>query len=174
MANKTATTKTKETASREGRSLSGAEAAKVKADAREVGDSTAEAAKRLLMGGGGLALLLVGYFWFYSVTGIGLLCPFNEITHWHCPGCGLTRMLTALLRGEVYQAFRYNPMMFVLLPVMAVLYIENMVARMKGRPSLVDRMPQAVWIVAIVVILIYWVMRNLPWFSYLAPTELQW
>ncbi len=53
-------------------------------------------------------------------TGVGLLglasghgptiCPFALGTGIACPGCGLTRGVAALLRGDVASSWRYHPL----------------------------------------------------------------
>lgn len=103
---------------------------------------------------------------------IPVKCWFHEITHWYCPGCGVTRMLIAMARGEFYQAFRYNPLVFVALPVMAVLALEALVARKGKREPLVNKVPTVTWAVLISAVVLYGVMRNLPVFEFLAPTDL--
>lgn len=111
--------------------------------------------------------LLVG-----NLTGIYFPCVFYEITHWYCPGCGITRMLIATLTGNFYQAFRYNYLLFILLPFGVILSVDFLISRWKGRTSLLTRIPDIVWIVLIVILIIYGIARNLPWFSFLAPIEI--
>src|SRR5260370_197453 len=43
-------------------------------------------------------------------------CFFNKLTGFHCPGCGATRCVGALVRGDLAQAFAYNPLFTFLLP----------------------------------------------------------
>ena len=49
---------------------------------------------------------------------IGVLCPLKEVMDIDCPGCGGTRMAVSLLKLELYQAFRYNPYVFVTIPIL--------------------------------------------------------
>ena len=51
---------------------------------------------------------------------IGVVCPIHEILGLECPGCGGTRMALAIMELDFYQAFRYNPFLFVTLPIWAV------------------------------------------------------
>ena len=50
------------------------------------------------------------------------LCPIKALTGLNCPGCGITRMFVALFHGDIYQAFRYNPLVFIELPIIAILF----------------------------------------------------
>ncbi len=51
--------------------------------------------------------------WWQLATGISIqLCWFRNLTGVACPTCGSTRALLALGRGEVLDAFRYNPLVF--------------------------------------------------------------
>lgn len=43
-----------------------------------------------------------------------VLCPFRICTGHACPGCGLTRSIGALLRGDLDLSFRYHPLGLVL------------------------------------------------------------
>ncbi len=80
-------------------------------------------------------------------------------------------MFDALLTGDLYQAFRYNPFCFLLLPVALILLVNYCYARYKGRDSWVSQMPEWVWVVLIILAIIYGTLRNLPYGSFLAPTE---
>src|SRR5688500_12139151 len=42
-------------------------------------------------------------------------CAFFALTGLQCPGCGITRALHHLLHGRFEEAFRLNPMLFVLI-----------------------------------------------------------
>jgi hypothetical protein len=45
-------------------------------------------------------------------------CQFHSLTGLHCPGCGTTRALHAILHGQVAQALAYNAVAFVAMPVL--------------------------------------------------------
>lgn len=47
-------------------------------------------------------------------------CPFYALTGLQCPGCGATRALAALLRGNLVEAARFNALALGMLPVLMV------------------------------------------------------
>ena len=64
--------------------------------------------------GTGTALL-----WRFSPTEINAPpCSFHELFGLYCSGCGSTRALRRLLRGDLAGSFRYNPLLILLLPVL--------------------------------------------------------
>lgn len=71
----------------------------------------------------GVVLLGVGlaYAWFVRQTGLAIPCPVRLITGHNCPGCGVTRMCLALLRGDLSAAYAVNRGLFLVLPALAVL-----------------------------------------------------
>lgn len=120
----------------------------------------------------GLAVAFcVIYLIFGDMLGVYVPCIFRKITHLYCPGCGITRMLAAILTGDFYQALRYNPLICILLPLVIVYLVDYLINQARGRKSLLVRTPNWVWILMIVALVIYGIMRNLSWFKYLAPTE---
>ena len=120
----------------------------------------------------GLAVAVcVIYLFFGDMLGVYVPCIFRKITHLYCPGCGITRMLAAILTGDFYQALRYNPLICILLPLAIVYLVDYLINQARGRKSLLVRTPNWVWILMIVALVIYGIMRNLSWFEYLAPTE---
>src|SRR4051812_31409522 len=46
-------------------------------------------------------------------------CIFYTLTGLHCAGCGATRCVGALVRGDIEQAFAYNPLFVIVLPFIA-------------------------------------------------------
>lgn len=64
-----------------------------------------------------------------AITGIflfgGGLCVFRLVTGFPCPGCGMTRALVSLLRGDIPAALGFHPLVFTL-PVIFYLLLRNM------------------------------------------------
>ena len=52
-------------------------------------------------------IILLIYSIFMELV-FGGLCPFREILHIDCPGCGLTRATIALLKGNVMESLKLN------------------------------------------------------------------
>lgn len=84
-------------------------------------------------------------------------CPFKLLTGYDCPGCGSTRALHHLLHGRIEEAFRLNPMIFVMLAV--ALFAVPSMARGQ-RPRFLER-PWFGW-AALVVLVAFGIVRNTP------------
>lgn len=96
-------------------------------------------------------------------------CPFLALTGHYCPGCGSLRAAHALAHGDVTVATGSNLLFVLALPGAVALWARWLYARAKGRPDppLPER-PMA-WIIGIAVLVIFGVVRNLPWGRSLAP-----
>ena len=93
------------------------------------------------------------------------LCPIKALTGLNCPGCGITRMFVALFHGNIYQAFRYNPLVFIELPIIAILFLLYRFNK-KSR-----KVVNILFIILLVITIVYGVLRNIPIFYFLAPTQ---
>lgn len=98
------------------------------------------------------------------------LCPVQRLTGLHCPGCGATRCVHALLDGDLLLAAQSNILVLLAIPVTAVLLVLWAVRRAQGRT--VPMPPPTVVAVIATLALAYGVLRNLPVFSFLAPPTL--
>jgi hypothetical protein len=101
-------------------------------------------------------------------------CISYQITGTHCPGCGTTRALHALLNGEVGQAFAYNALAIVAFPFLVVSLLRSLWFWLWDRPGRPIKFPhQLTWAIAIAFIL-FWILRNIPVYplTLLAPHEL--
>lgn len=110
------------------------------------------------------ALLLVGclYALFCRKTGWGIPCLFYVFTGLYCPGCGATRMFTALLRLDFAGAFHSNPALLLALPVLAGLLLHTSARYVKSGTSRLSRPQSAVvWAMAVYFIA-FGILRNLP------------
>ena len=96
-------------------------------------------------------------------------CTWLALTGTYCPGCGTLRMLHAFTHGHLATGFGLNPLGALVLVWAAVEYGRWTWSSLTGRRFVPrPRNPYAVWGV-IVVILAYWVVRNLPFGAVLAP-----
>lgn len=117
-------------------------------------------------------LVCVGllYYVFFRITGIGIPCLIKLITGKYCPGCGLSRMLIALLHLDFVSAAKYNFLLFALLPVGLIFGARKAYIYVKTGDSSTDKTEQIVIIIIFVLTVLFWILRNTETFSYLAPS----
>lgn len=96
-------------------------------------------------------------------------CVFHLITNLYCPGCGVTRMLIALFHLDFYSAFRYNQLIFILLPFFIVLLINYIYSCIKKCKPLYLKINEKIWVFLIILLLIFGIVRNI--FPYFAPID---
>ncbi len=110
-------------------------------------------------------------FIIYLSSDFKVECPLYKITHLYCPGCGITRCLIELLHFHFYQAFRYNPYVFLLLPLI-ILYLlyQIYIWIMEKEDKVSNQIPRGILNFFIITLIIYGVIRNISYFSWLAPT----
>ena len=65
-----------------------------------------------------LAAAAVLYFFPADVYPIYPRCVFHGLTGLDCPGCGSIRSMQCLLHGEFVAAFRFNPLLYVIVPAL--------------------------------------------------------
>lgn len=124
-----------------------------------------------------LATLLVcvagiSLFRFFEPTDASFFpkCTLHQMTGLHCPGCGSTRAVHALVHGRWIDALRFNPMLIFGMPLL-VGGVYYQLQRERRGLSTSARFPVCVMIVVVV----YFVARNVPSpdRSWLAPPSLE-
>lgn len=132
----------------------------------------------------GLGLILVGLLGLWLVAKYPPSnnpyfpkCFSYQITGLHCPGCGTTRALNAALNGDIRQAFAYNLLFVLTIPLLMYHLIDIAVWNLVKRrlPRLVSARWSSPLILLLVVIMIsFGILRNIPTqpFTLLAPHEL--
>ncbi|OMD38098.1 hypothetical protein BSK52_19610 [Paenibacillus odorifer] len=115
-----------------------------------------------------VSLSLLGLLYFtvwMPLTNMGIPCLFHEWTGFYCPGCGITRVILSLLRFDFVQAFRFNPLLFVLAPLyMLYLFTEK---------KRIQPLSHVIMAVMLILTVTFGVLRNFPLFDYLAPTVIR-
>lgn len=111
-----------------------------------------------------VAVLLVLGFIYYALdpssSGIFPQCTFLSLTGYKCPGCGSQRAIHALLHGDVVSAFKFNALLLVAIPWIALcLYAESQRTR---NPRLYARLnaPLLIWLF-LAAMLLWWLLRNI-------------
>lgn len=125
--------------------------------------------KKLLIKAALICGVGLGYAFFSSVFHWGIPCPIHTITGLYCPGCGVSRMCLALLRLDIAEAASWNMGVMAALPFAAVVFVYQVVRYVKTGDARMRRWQDVLIWVMIGWLLVFTVLRNLPWFSFLAP-----
>ena len=117
-----------------------------------------------------LISFLIIYFILNELLDVGIPCLFYEITGYYCPGCGITRLLFSFLKLDFYQAFRYNPLIFILIIITGIYLLVKFI--LKKFMNISIEIPNYVYYILLIIVIIFGILRNIPMFDFLSPTEL--
>ena len=128
----------------------------------------------VIIAAAGLALYLFTYqsFTFAIKTPP---CMFRTLTGLYCPGCGTRSALIQMAQGNIYAAFRLNPLTILALPTMVLFTVSQALTAFTGRSLIRLRLhPALIWTL-FALIVAYWIMRNIPVypFKWLQPVIVQ-
>ena len=73
----------------------------------------------------------------FSVN-IMIPCLWKTLFHTECPGCGLTTALISLLRFDIAGAYSANPLIFIVLPAMVILFCRE-ILRIKHKAPIYNK-----------------------------------
>ena len=116
-----------------------------------------------------LFFLFIIYYLLNKKIGIGIPCVFHELTGLYCPGCGITRLLFSLLELNFYQAFRSNPLVFILL-ILSILYLILKLILKRFNINLT--IPNYIYYFLLIIVIIFGILRNIPGFEFLTLLKL--
>ena len=103
----------------------------------------------------------VAIFYLLARAGIGLGCPFYQITGLQCPGCGNSRAALALIRLDFKSALGFNPLFP--LEFGYLLWVAGLSGRNYLKTGRFHYQPKWLWMdIALLVLVIIWgILRNL-------------
>ena len=117
------------------------------------------------------AIMAISVFLIYYILnkkfGFSIPCIFYKITGLYCPGCGITRLLFALVNLEFYESFKYNPWIFILIVLGLFYLICKLFIFLKLKKII--KIPNYVYITLIIISIIFGIFRNIPGFEFLGP-----
>lgn len=114
----------------------------------------------------GLALLFALTCFLAMSFHIPVPCVFKLMTGLNCPSCGVTRMGIAMMHGDFGLAFRYNQLLTVLMPFFAIYILFFTLRYLKSGRTKISRGENIILIIIIIMLLIYGIIRNLPFYPY--------
>jgi hypothetical protein len=89
-------------------------------------------------------------------------CPFHCLTGLNCPGCGSLRALHAVLHGQVIEAFCFNPLLVVCLPIVGTWLAVRVFGALALNRTLELRLPSSVSFGMAVGVVVFFIARNVP------------
>lgn len=103
-----------------------------------------------------------------NATGHYPTCPFLAVTGLYCPGCGALRTMHALGHGDIGAALGLNVLAVLGFVLLGVIWLRWARREWRGVPR--TTMAPA-WSIRLLVVAVvaFWVLRNLPIGSALAP-----
>jgi hypothetical protein len=90
---------------------------------------------------------------------IPLFCPFKALTGIPCPGCGMTRAILSIIKGDFHGAIGYNPFSFFLLFMVVISVVPGKQA--EKLPSIAPVVINYFFIVVLIAVLIFWFFAGL-------------
>ena len=129
------------------------------------GRRLARPASGALAGGAGAAF---GFLVNPHTHQVFLPCPFRLMTGLYCPFCGGLRMVHDLLHGDAARAFHDNALAVPLVAFAALAWLNLAVGYWRGRPPVRLHRPGWMWPAAVIVLVAWTVVRNLPFAPFTA------
>lgn len=117
-----------------------------------------------------IAILCLGIFLYILYDfHIRIPCAFKTLTHLNCPSCGVSRMCVSISHGDIKSAFYYNQVLVFLTPLIALYYIFYQIRYIRTGQRKTSKLESNTMILIIVILIIYGIVRNLPFYPYRLP-----
>ncbi|HJB46016.1 MAG TPA: DUF2752 domain-containing protein [Candidatus Mediterraneibacter surreyensis] len=112
------------------------------------------------------------YLYHHDPYSYPLPCLFYLLTGLYCPGCGAGRACYSILHLRFADAFCYNPLMTVLLPLIGIyIVVRGLDWVITGRNHVDSKISVRFLVAILTAVIVYGVLRNIPAFPFtlLAP-----
>ena len=122
----------------------------------------------ILLAAVALALVSVVFLFNPATHHFYPVCQFHRLTGLNCPGCGMTRALSALLHGEFATALRDNALFVAGIFLLGARGVWFAVKKFRGQRT--GEFFRVDWLWPLLFVALgFTVLRNLPAFSLLSP-----
>lgn len=106
-----------------------------------------------------IALLL--YIAEVNFIGFSIPCMINLITGLKCPGCGVTRLIMSVVHFKFYEAFCYNPFIFITSPILLYFCIKSTLYNCGIINKKISSFENKILYVYIALFIVYGIARNI-------------
>jgi len=87
-------------------------------------------------------------------------CAFHLLTGLYCPGCGGTRAVQYLLKGQLWNSLQYHPLVLYAAVIMLMGVAGAGLARVTGKPKRHLGHEKLLIAIAIGIVLVNWCWKN--------------
>lgn len=117
-----------------------------------------------------IIIMLIFFLYLNKNYGFYIPCLFHKLTNLYCPGCGITRCIVSLLKGNISEAFKYNQLAFILLPFLTVYFIYKIYLYLtNSQDKIIKKIPNIIWIILLIITILFGILRNIKYFTFLRP-----
>lgn len=119
-------------------------------------------------------LLLIGfcYYLLITLTPLSIPCVFNKLTGLACPGCGITHALYKLISLDFIGAIKENLGITALIIIWLVYALIYLIFRFPSMKKNGKTFNAVIWS-CVVLLILFAIIRNLPFCSFLLPSYMQ-
>ena len=112
---------------------------------------------------GYMLIVAAGLFYalLFSEFNIKIPCLFNAITGCLCPGCGISRMCVSILKCDFLEAFYYNKLMFLLIPIFCFFVVKWSFDYVKKGSIANNKTERIIIWTVILLLVIFGIVRNI-------------
>ena len=128
--------------------------------------------KRIIKVISAVAILVTAGFAYMIInkyTGFYIPCVFHLVTGLYCPGCGVSGMCISIAQLDFVSAFKHNSALLVMSPLFVLLFVSIIYRYIKKGSLMTSKWQNVLIFIMIAVLLVFGVLRNIPYFSFLAP-----
>lgn len=109
-----------------------------------------------------IVIIIATVYFLFDPSQVGFFppCPLSFL-HVKCPGCGSQRALHSLLHLDIAKAFSFNPLLVISIPyILLGIYFEYLGGKVKFPEIRKKLFGKTAIIIAFVIIILYWIGRN--------------